>query len=56
MANICAIRLRRHKEMRAEHLNAYEGFFRLNIDMLPVDHAELVTLADHNNLTACDAA
>jgi predicted nucleic acid-binding protein len=56
LANICLTKMRRHADDRPALLKAFRLRERLQIDIVAVDHGEIVTLAEASGLTAYDAS
>ena len=56
MANVCITKIRAHPTEREKILDAFRIAANLSIQVLDVDHAAVVELADETGLTAYDAA
>lgn len=56
LANVCLIKCRRQPDQRDSLMAAYRLGTRLPIDLMAVDHADVLTLADTTGLTAYDAS
>ncbi|HEX4494963.1 MAG TPA: type II toxin-antitoxin system VapC family toxin [Thermoanaerobaculia bacterium] len=56
IANICWKKLRRHPDKRAALREAYSLLGRMEIEEVEVSMAEVLLLADRENLTAYDAS
>jgi len=56
VASICLKKLKRYPEQRKSILKAFEMLRRLTIDPLEIDHAQIVLLAEQNELTTYDAS
>jgi len=56
MANVCITKIRAHPTEREKILGAFRTAANLGIQILDVDHAAVVELADATGLTAYDAA
>jgi predicted nucleic acid-binding protein len=56
VASVCLKKLKLYPECRQSILKAFEMLRRLTIELVAVDHADVVLLAEHNELTAYDAS
>jgi predicted nucleic acid-binding protein len=56
LANVCQMKCRRQPALRASFLAAYALRTRLAITEYPVDHAEVLALAEATRLTHYDAS
>ncbi len=56
LANLCQMKCRRQPALRAAFLAGYALRTRLDIEEYPVDHAEVLTLAEATRLTHYDAS
>ena len=55
VASVCLKKLKRYPDRRQSILKAFEMLRRLTIESVEVDHAEVVLLAERNEITAYDA-
>lgn len=56
IANVCVTKIRRHPQMRDALLAAFALLERFDIELVDVDHREVVAMADRSGLTAYDAS
>jgi predicted nucleic acid-binding protein len=56
VANVCVMKIRRNPAQRSALLAAYSIFEQFDIDIVGIDHGQVLDLAEAANLTAHDAA
>ncbi|MHB1287616.1 MAG: type II toxin-antitoxin system VapC family toxin [Leptospirales bacterium] len=56
ITNICLKKIRRHPEQQETIRNAFQLFFRLDIEKIDVDCSSVLFLAEQSGLTAYDAS
>jgi predicted nucleic acid-binding protein len=56
LANVCAIKTRRHPGLLASLVSAFRLRDRLDVEEVAVDHADVIALAAKAGLTAYDAS
>ena len=56
VANIALKKIRRHPHLCAPLLTAFSLFGRMAVEIIAVDHEEIVRLADETGLTAYDSS
>ena len=56
VANVCLKKMRRHPDQRDALVVAFEMLDRMKVDIVEVDHGEVLGLAERIGLTAYDAS
>ncbi len=56
IANVCLKKIRRHAALRGALLSAFSIYAQIPIEIVEIDHADALRLADASGLTFYDAA
>lgn len=56
LANVCLTKLRRHPEMREALLTSFTMRARLALEIVAIDHDEVLKMAERTGLTTYDAS
>ncbi len=56
MANICLKKMRKHPDQRDFYAEEFAAFMRYDVELVDVEHGEVLQLAASSNLTSYDAS